>query len=153
MREVALAKSRSFAIVEPLIPGLLERSVNVSKHQRDLQRPMDRMPVEGIAKGLPLKTILSNYIGQDIGTVQWSASIMHLYSGARAVEEANLVPAPDFCSGLERSFLQRKVQLDAKSEAMNVDRKVKAPCAVRILHLACQPRQRGDGSGRVCDLV
>ena len=60
---------------------------------------------------------------------------------------------PTSAAGLERSFLQRKVQLDAKSEAMNVDRKHKTPCAVRILHLACQPHQRRDGSGRVCDLV
>ena len=50
--------------------GFLERSVNLSEALNDLQRPIDRMPVEGIAKGLPLKTILSDYIGHRDGTLE-----------------------------------------------------------------------------------
>jgi len=76
MREVARAKSRSSAIVEPLIPpaqhGLRERSVNVREvlngifnvHGLDAGRRQ-------LLKGLPLRTILSD----DIELWNWDRTL------------------------------------------------------------------------------
>jgi hypothetical protein len=72
MREIALAKSPSSAIVEPLIPpaqhGLRERSINA----REVLNGSFNLLWAGccrrqLLKGLPLRTIVS-------GTVNWSTS-------------------------------------------------------------------------------
>ena len=130
MREVALAKSWSFAIVDRLIPpaqhGLRERSVNV-REVTGSSTSYGRMPVEGIAE----RPAVEDHIERRYRTVE-----LGRYSGAHpsctctAVHEQlsrwTSCRRPTSAAGLERSFLQRKVQLDAESEAMNVDRKHKS---------------------------